>query len=293
MNKFQWLIIGGVLLLTLGLYAATQNQIFGSNKSKPATEEHSANDGHNHGAETGTAAALSTDTILFHAKEALNADQKTRLGFLESSITRGDVSEQKQHLYHQLAAFWRDTARIFEPFAWYTAEAARLENSEKSLTFAAHLFLNNLRTEENPALKSWKATQSKDLFERSLKLVPGNDSSQIGLGATYLYGGLESPMEGILKIRAVAERDSNNLFAQLTLGEASTISGQLDKAVERYLKVVRMAPDNLQAIFALADVYERMGNKKEAIVWYGKAVPLIPVPEYRKEVEKRIAELKK
>ncbi len=73
--------------------------------------------------------------------------------------------------------------RFFPPYAWYEAEAARLENSEKTLTFAAHLFLENLQQEENPALAKWKALQAKDLFERSLKINPDNDSAKVGLGA--------------------------------------------------------------------------------------------------------------
>ncbi|MDB5253651.1 MAG: Tetratricopeptide repeat-containing protein [Flaviaesturariibacter sp.] len=290
MTKFQGTVIGVVAALTLGLYALTQDHLFGSKKTTSTTVSHSADDGHNHGDES---ASLSTDTILLQARATLSPPQRDRLTFLENSITRGDVADQKVHLYHRLAAFWRDTGRLFEPFAWYTGEAARLENSEKSLTFAAHLFLNNLRTEEDPALKNWKASQAKDLFERSLKLDPANDSSQVGLGATYLYGGMASPMEGILKIRGVAERDSTNIYAQLTLGEASMISGQLDKAAERYRKVVRLDPSNVQALFALADVYERMGNKKEAVAWYQKTLPLIPIPGYRKEVENRIEQLKR
>ena len=76
----------------------------------------------------------------------------------------------------------------FLPTAYYTGEAAKLENSEKSLTFAAQLFLNNLRGQDNPALKSWMANESRDLFERAEKLNPDNDSTKIGLGATYIFG---------------------------------------------------------------------------------------------------------
>ena len=112
-----------------------------------------------------------------------------RLNTLEHSISRGDVKEQKLHIYHQLASFWADSAGKFAPAAWYTAEAARLENSEKSLTFAAHLLLNNLVDEASPLVKQWEAFQAKDLFERSLKLNPDNDSSRVGLGAVYVYGG--------------------------------------------------------------------------------------------------------
>jgi tetratricopeptide (TPR) repeat protein len=192
-----------------------------------------------------------------------------------------------------LANFWKDTGRLFAPFAWYTAEAARLENSEKSLTFAAHLFLNNLRAEENPGLKNWKALQAKDLFERSLKVNPANDSSEIGLGAVYLYGSIGSPMEGIQKIRQVADKDPKNIYAQMTLGQASLISGQLDKAIERFDRVLQVQPENLEAVISLADVYERKGDNAKAVVYYRKSLPLIGIPEMKEAVEQRIAELSK
>ncbi|RYY88537.1 MAG: hypothetical protein EOO15_08750 [Chitinophagaceae bacterium] len=248
---------------------------------------HGPDDGHNH------AEALTADTLLARARQQLAPAQRTRLELLERSITRGDVQGQKLHLFHQLAGFWRDTARLFEPFAWYTAEAARLENSEKSLTFAAHLFLSSLREEENPELQQWKALQAKDLFERSLQLNPSNDSSQVGLGATILFGGLGSPMDGVAKIRSVVERDSTNVFAQQTLGEASLLSRQTDKAIERFERVARLQPGNLNVLLLLADLNEREGHKPEALGWYRRALPLIDRADIRTSVEQRMKELEK
>ncbi|ANE53568.1 hypothetical protein SY85_17605 [Flavisolibacter tropicus] len=265
--------------------------MFGHNPKTPTgSQQADSHAGHDHAQDE----QLSVDSILHHAKENLTAEQLTRISFLESSVTRGDVGEQKMHIYHQLAKFWRDTARIFEPYAWYTAEAARLENSEKSLTFAAHLFLNNLRFEKSPLVQHWKGEQAKDLFERSLKLNPNNDSSQVALGATLLYGGLsESPMEAIMKIRQVVERDSTNIYAQMTLGEASMMSGQLDKAIERFKRVTQLQPNNLEALLYLADVYERKNDKKEAAAWYQRSLPFIQIPELKQEVEKRVKDLLK
>ena len=281
MNKPQWITIGIAALLAIGLYAGTQSQLFGERKRTVKATQ------------TGVAAGtVSIDTILFHAKENLTPEQVSRLNQLENSISRGDVSGQKMHLYHQLANFWKDTGRLFAPFAWYTAEAARLENSEKSLTFAARLFLEGLKNEENPQLKQWEAVQAKDLFERSLKINPGNDSSKVNLGAVYLYGGLASPMEGIGMIREVVERDSTNILAQMTLGEASLVSGQLDKAVERFKTVARLQPDNLEAIFRVAEINEQMQNREEAIEWYQKSLPFIKIPGLKEDVEKRISLLK-
>ena len=224
--------------------------------------------------------------------------QITRLNSLEHSIVRGDVKEQQLRVYHQLAHFWLDTGHLFEPYAWYQAEAARLENSEKNLTFAAHLFLENLRGENDPALRTWKALQAKDLFERSLKINPDNDSSVVGLGACYIFGGISTtPMEGIMKVRAVAEKDSTNIFAQEILGHGSMLSGQYDKAIIRFETVYRLSKNNdpvqLQASLMLAEAYERKSDKGSAIHWYETSLHLIRNEEIKKEVQKRIDELKK
>jgi tetratricopeptide (TPR) repeat protein len=280
LKKPQWITAGAGTVLVIILY------FFGRTvpDKKPGSQ-----------ATVNTAeAVISIDTILFHSKEGLQTEQATRLTALENSVVRGDVKGQKLELYRQLAHFWRDTARIFEPYAWYEAESARLENSEKSLTFAAHLFLDNLRGEENAALKRWKAMQAKDLFERSLKINPKNDSSTVGLGACYIFGSIaDNPMEGILKVRAVADRDSSNIYAQSVLGYGSMISGQYDRAISRFQTIVRIQPVNLEAIMILADLYERKSDKTSAISWYQKATPLIKNPALKNEVEKRIEELKK
>ncbi|MEI6949140.1 tetratricopeptide repeat protein [Paraflavisolibacter sp. H34] len=290
MKRPQWITAALALVAVLGLYAATSRQIFSSKQQPPAQAEAG---GHAHSHEGHEDAELSVDTLLARAKETLTPEQASRLNFLEKSITRGDVASQQLHVYHQLAGFWRDSARMFEPYAWYAGQAARLENSEKSLTFAAHLFLDNLRVEENPELKHWKALQARDLFERSLKVNPGNDSSEVGLGAVYLYGGIESPMTGIQRIRTVVEKHPDNVYAHMTLGHASVLSGQLDKAVERFSRVVELQPSSLEAVISLAEVYERKGENANAIAWYKKSLPLVPVEGLKKEVEKRIAELSK
>jgi tetratricopeptide (TPR) repeat protein len=237
---------------------------------------------------------ISTDTILDLARKQLSQEQIVRLNSLEHSISRGNVKDQQLHIYHQLSRFWSDSARVFEPYAWYEAEAARLENSEKSLTFAARLFLGNLQNDENAQRRQWKALQAKELFERSLKINPDNDSAKVGLGACFLFGGISAtPMEGIQKIREVTEKDSTNIYAQMMLVQGSLISGQYDKAINRLNLVNRLEPANVEAIFLLADLYDRTGDKTNAVLWYRKSLQLVKQPEARVEIEKRIKDLSK
>jgi tetratricopeptide (TPR) repeat protein len=279
-NKAQWITIAIGVLIVAGLFRFGRTGPYKSEITK-TVQSIAPNE-------------LTTDSILFHVKETLNPAQIQWMNDLEQSVIRGDVKKQKLDVLHQLAHFWQDSARIFEPYAWYEAEAARLENSEKSLTFAAHLFLENLRNEENERLKKWKALQAKDLFERSLRINDKNDSTIVGLGACYIFGNIaDNPMEGISKVRQVVERDSTNIFAQLVLGHGSLISGQYDRAIDRFGKVLAINPKNLEAILMMAEVYERKADKTNAIKWYSNALPLAPNPNMKTALEKRIEELKK
>ena len=289
MKQPQWITVGAGVILTLAIF------VFGRtvpHKKVIATEAHSAEDGHNHAGPS--TVAFSIDSILTIAKKQLKPEQVTRLALLESSISRGNVKDQQLHIYHQLSQFWGDSAGLFQPYAWYKAEAARLENSEKTLTFAARLFLDEVQIEPNPALRQWEALQAKDLFERSLIINPANDSAKVGIGACYLFGNIsEAPMEGIGKIMEVVAKDSTNVYAQLTLAKGALVSGQLDKAVTRLQLVNRLKPDNIEAIVMLADVYERTDRKALAADWYQKSLQYIKRPDARADIEKRIAELRK
>ena len=285
--QYITLLISAVILLLLFFFGKTVTH-----------EKHSLDDGHDHSAQSADNQDLKSniaiDSLLSDSKKSLPAEQGIRLELLEKSITRGDVKDQKLHVFHQLANFWRDTARNFIPYAWYTAEGARLENSEKSLTFAGHLFLNGLQQQQDPELRKWMALQSKDLFERSLIINPGNDSSKVGIGATYLFGGIsQAPMEGISKIREVVEKDSTNVYAQMTLAMGSLMSGQTEKAKERLVVVTRLQPANAEAALLLGDIFEKEGNKSSAILYYTKALSVIKRPDIKAEIDKRILELKK
>jgi tetratricopeptide (TPR) repeat protein len=236
---------------------------------------------------------LNIKTILEASKQKLTPSQLTVISGLEGAVVRGDVKDQQVKVYRQMAAFWRDSAHLLLPYSYYTAEAAKLENSEKSLTFAAQFFLDNLRKQSEPSLKAWMGLQGKELFEKALALNPNNDSAKIGLGSCYLFGNIsENPMQGIMLIREVTQKDSTNMYAQFMLGMGALISGQLDRAAERLEKVAKHEPGNLEAILALADVYERKEDHPNAIRWYESGKKLVDNPEFRNEIDKRISLLK-
>ncbi len=232
---------------------------------------------------------LDVKDILQASKAKLSPSQLSYVNRLENAVVRGDVKNQQLQSYQQLASFWKDSVQdSFLPAAYYTAEAAKLENSEKRLTFAAQLFLNNLRGQDNPALKGWMAGEAKELFERALQLNPNNDSAKVGLSASYLFSGGPNSMQGIVQLLDIVRKDSTNMYAQFMLGLGGIESGQFDKAIARLTKVVEHQPGNLEAMLNLAEAYERKGNKAEAIKWYTGSKKLIGNEDLIKAIDQRI-----
>jgi len=231
--------------------------------------------------------------LLLKAKQRLTPEQSERITKIENSVTRGDVKDQQIKEYIQLAAFWKDTMHLFEPFAFYNGEAAKLVNSEKNLTFAAQQFLDRLLVEGDPAMQNWLASNAKVLFEQELQLNPDNDSSKIGLGACYILGNISNnPMQGILPVRAITEKNPNNMYAQYILALGGKKSGQFDKAIERFLIISKADPKNIEIDLHLAECYDMKGDKQNAIKWYTLVKERVKNPEAQKELTSRINILK-
>jgi tetratricopeptide (TPR) repeat protein len=230
-------------------------------------------------------------------KTTLTPNQVLYLNKAENGITRGDVPTQQLQAYKSLASFWKDSVTVFEPYAHYIYESTKLDKSEINLTFAAQLFLDRLRGEHDDAKLNWETNIAIELFEKALQLNPGNDDLKIGLGSCYIFGkgrngDPQQTMKGIQELLSVVKKDSANMKAQFVLGVGGFVSGQHDKAIERFTKVVKAQPGNLEATAFLADTYAAKGDKQNALVWYNISKRLANNPGYNKEVDERIKKLK-
>jgi tetratricopeptide (TPR) repeat protein len=238
---------------------------------------------------------ISTQTVLDGAKTALNASQKISLLSIENQLVKAKSSTDSIQVYKQLSQFWADSAQRVEPYLYYTYSAALLENSEKSLTFAAQQLVDNLTSPDAPpAILNWIAVNAKVLLEKALVMNPNNDSTKINLGACYLFGNIsDNPMQGILKVKEVVDKNPQNTFGQLILALGGKKSGQYEKAIERFLIIVGLEPNNIEAMVNLAECYELINQKNSAIEWYTKVREKVNIPQAKEAVTNRIQELKK
>ena len=280
MKKPQLLIILLGLLLFSVLYFFTPR--FASKANTPSTQS----------TENQT---VTTESILNTAKLALTESQKFSLLSIENQLNKAKNQADSLKSYKAMTQFWADSAQKLAPYLYFTYRAALLENSEKSLTFAAQLLVDNLLTPDAPpALQPWIAGNAKVLLEKALVINPKNDSAKINLGACYLFGNLsDNPMQGITKIKEVVDTDSTNSYGQFILALGGKKSGQYDKAIERFLTVLKIKPNHIEAMIHLAECYELTNQKEKAIEWYTKVSNSVNIPEAKEAISKRIQELKK
>ena len=175
--------------------------------------------------------------------------------------------------------------------AHYITKQANLENSEKSLNFAGRFNLDLLHSGYLPSIQGWAAQNAISCFEQSLKLNPDSDTIKMALASCYIDG-TSQPMQGIQLLLGIVKEQPDNIPANLMLGQLSIRSGQMDKAKERFEKVLAIEPENTEALYFLAEVYRSKGNKEKAIELLERCKKIINKPEFDKEIDNYIKSFK-
>ena len=132
--------------------------------------------------------------------------------------------------------------------------------------------------------------QAVECFKNVLSRDSVNIDARVGLGVCYVEGTAE-PMKGITLLKGVVEQDPGNINAQLNLGFFSIKSGQYDKAIERFNKVLQIKPGYIEAYLFLADAYEKTENKAKAIESLEKYVSLSKDDSNKQEIQNYIHQL--
>jgi tetratricopeptide (TPR) repeat protein len=281
-NQLALVFSGVILLIALVLFGKTINPEKPNNV--PAAEQTSI-------------PPYSIEDQLNRGKKSLPAHQMEPLVTLESQLNRATDSLSRQLACEKLARFWKDSADQHELHVYYLHQGAMLVNSEKNLTFAARQIFNEMRREDDASIRVWKAEKAIELYERAQILQPENDSLKIGLAGCYIFGkGMTGDagetMKGVQMLLGIVRKDSLNMAAQQLLGIGGVLSTQYDKAIARLELVVARMPDNLEAVSWLADAYAGKGDKVNAVKWYNYSKKLVNNPDFSREVDQRISQLK-
>ncbi len=157
---------------------------------------------------------------------------------------------------------WRNT------FVLYRHDIKSLENSAKAnLDYAGYL-MGTVYQDPNflgkglvNQLKYFYITHH---FRKALELYPENYLANNDLGTVYLFIGKNYDSAVYFLKKAIA-LDSTLQPAWVNLGMAYRYQTQYQKAIECYEHILRMNPREVKAVFALADVYNDLGDFNRAV----------------------------
>lgn len=236
-----------------------------------------------------TMKAASFADILSEGKAQLAAEGKNKVSSLEQELAAIGDSSQMAVGFYKLSNFWKDNNNP-RLAAWYAAQSAKLENSEKKLNFAGQFFLDQLAKDSSEAMQMWDAQQSVEFFEKALALNPESDTAKMGLAQGYVVSG--QPMKGVGLLREIVAKRPDDVPANMILGKMSVQSQQFDKAVARFETILKAEPGNTEALYMLGVSYGEMGNKEKAVEILEKCKQLVNNPEFNRDIDNYINSLK-
>lgn len=198
-------------------------------------------------------------TLVKNAEMALPDGQKQTVNQLAEAVTK---AEDKKAAYERVI---NTLDSIRQPLlaAHYMELAAIASPTEKNWEEAGNRYYVTTRflTEaDKPALYK----KAMECFEKTLQINPDNVEVKINLASCFVEGSAD-PMKGVTMLKEIEKTDSNNVNLQLSFAFFSEKSGQWDKAIARFKKVLKIKPDFIEAHLHLADAYERKGDKDAAI----------------------------
>jgi predicted Zn-dependent protease len=221
---------------------------------------------------------ISFEEIKSQAYGAINASQKQAIQALEGK-------NDSKSLF-ALSALWAE-AKQGNLAAKYKADEAKLEKSEKSLTFASQYFIDLFNLETNPSLKKWQATQAIELLEMVQTKNPKNENAKIALASCYTDGTGET-MKGVQLLLGVVRENPANIDAGIILGRMAVQSSQFDKAITRLEDLLKIAPKNTEAMYHLAQAYKGKGDVAKSKELLNTCKTLVNKPEFSKEIDEYI-----
>lgn len=202
------------------------------------------------------------------------------------------VANQAKHdtAYTEMVNFW-DKQKRPDFAAYYAEKNAQKIASSEAFAKAGDRYYYAVRfvtdQSETPVLYQ----SAVRCYEKALEKDPKNVDAKIQLASCYVESSSE-PMKGITLLREVEKTDSNNVKLQLSFAFFSVKSGQWEKAIKRFEKVLVIDPMYIEAYLHLADAYEQQGNNAKTIEMLQAYANATTDATAKQEVLKYIEQLK-
>ena len=241
-------------------------------------------------AATSNMPSFSIDEASAIGMASISANLAKDITILESAYKNASSGAEQVTQAKQLAQKWDDVEQP-TPSAMYLEVIANNEPALSNWLAAGTRFLKAFDNSVDSLVRSSLLQKANTSFTKAMALDSTNLEAKTGLGIT-IVNGMGAPMQGIMMLREVVEKEPKNLKANMNLGVFAIKSGQFDKAIIRFNTIIKTIEETPDAYFYLGRAYESLGNKTEAIDAYLNSKKLAANPTFSSFIDKKVAELK-
>jgi outer membrane protein len=240
MNRLQIIVSVAAIGLVFLLFNLPKVKI-DNNKVLAVSESETKND------ETDSGNAMHSITV--------SEEMRSKLTGWNSEIENGNFSviDSLVKAYSRIGLF--DSAA-------FVAEKTIDNTNEISLLRAADAYFKAFGFATNPDISNKYAIKARGFYEKVLALNPANDDAKSDMAMTFVQS--DNPMQGIMMLREITEKNPNHVKSQLNLGLLSVQSKQFDKALARFEKVLQLKPDHVEAAYYKGVTLVELGKLEEA-----------------------------
>ena len=273
MKRNQLIVISACTALLIVIY-------FFGNTKKPKEEGVAPMGGHAQPQQAAQAEALDIEAYIAEVKSKAPAATQQLLNDAE-----------KVQQYPALVEIYK---KMDKPLAvaYYVVKEANSVNTIKQYVNAGDYNAALMQTAPDDKARRFLGTNVINCYKKAVDMDSTKTENRIRLAGAYMEDGGQ-PMTGVLMLLDIVKKDSSNVDAQLMLGRFGLISGQIDKAIARFEKVLYLQPQNSEALFLLAEAYNDQGNKQKAIDLLERCKKTVKDPATKKDIEKAIETINK
>ncbi|HTB06607.1 MAG TPA: tetratricopeptide repeat protein [Bacteroidia bacterium] len=231
---------------------------------------------------------VSFEQILADAMMQVSGNQRNDIKKLDDKLAAVSGSDQPPIIKSIINIY--DSLGDELPATYYMEKLAAVQSDARLWYHAGDRYYRLIQVVK-PDAHDAVLQRALDCFNKSLVIDSTNADARVGAGQCMVQQG-QNPMQGIMRIESVLKKDSNNEKAQIALGAFSVQSAQYPKAIYRFNRVLKIDPSYIEAYLYLAETYEGMGNKKEAVFNLEKYCTFVKDTAIKSQVSSYIQKLK-
>jgi tetratricopeptide (TPR) repeat protein len=195
-----------------------------------------------------------------------------------TSLVKPDILQSNDTARLSLSIRLLDTMKQYTYAGVLAERLGNIQNTSERYHSAARYYLLATEEHKNELMLFKKARKN---LETAIALTPQNLDAKVDLAVSiYNINNFQKPddrmdlMKPAKLLLEVVRTDSTHIDAQYYLAKLAVESNQLEKAIERFKKLVYLQPQNQEYCLELSKIYGTLGNQKESEAWALKAQAL-------------------